>query len=110
MSSSVETLVNKEYKYGFVTDIEMDIAPKGLNEEIVRLISAKKHEPDWLLEWRLRAYRGWVKMTEPHWANVKYDPIDYQAIRYYAAPRSQKPLSSLDEVDPKLLETYEKLG
>jgi Fe-S cluster assembly protein SufB len=110
MSSSVESLVNKAYKYGFVTDIESDIAPKGLNEDIIRLISAKKQEPEWLLEWRLRAYRGWLKMTEPHWANVKYDPIDYQAISYYAAPRSNKPLGSLDEVDPKLLETYEKLG
>jgi Fe-S cluster assembly protein SufB len=110
MSSSVETLVNKEYKYGFVTDIESDIAPPGLNEDIIRLISAKKGEPEWLLQWRLRAYRGWLKMVEPHWANVKYDPIDYQAIRYYAAPKTAKPLGSLDEVDPKLLETYEKLG
>jgi Fe-S cluster assembly protein SufB len=110
MSSSVETLVNKEYKYGFVTDIESDIAPPGLNEDIIRLISAKKGEPEWLLQWRLRAYRGWLKMVEPHWANVKYDPIDYQAIRYYSAPRTVKPLGSLDEVDPKLLETYEKLG
>jgi Fe-S cluster assembly protein SufB len=110
MSSSVETLVNKVYKYGFVTDIESDIAPRGLSEDTIRLISAKKGEPAWLLEWRLRAYRGWLKMTEPHWANVHYDPIDYQAIRYYAAPKTTKPLGSLDEVDPKLLETYEKLG
>jgi len=110
MSSSVESLVNQAYKYGFVTDIESDIAPKGLNEDTIRLISAKKQEPEWLLEWRLRAYRGWLKMTEPHWANVKYDPIDYQSIRYYAAPRNQNMLGSLDEVDPKLLETYEKLG
>src|SRR5215207_460834 len=110
MSSSVETLVNKEYKYGFVTDIESDIAPRGLNEDIIRLISSKKGEPEWLLKWRLRAYRGWLKMVEPHWANVKYDPIDYQNMRYYAAPKTAKPLGSLDEVDPKLLETYEKLG
>jgi Fe-S cluster assembly protein SufB len=110
MSSSIETLVNKAYKYGFVTDIETDVAPRGLNEETVRLISAKKREPEWLLEWRLKAYRGWLKMTEPHWANVKYDPIDYQAIRYYAAPKTQAPIGSLDEVDPKLLETYQKLG
>jgi Fe-S cluster assembly protein SufB len=110
MSSQVETLVNKEYKYGFVTDIESDVAPRGLNEDIIRLISAKKGEPEWLLEWRLKAYRGWLKMTEPHWANVKYDPIDYQAISYYAAPRTANPLGSLDEVDPKLLATYEKLG
>jgi Fe-S cluster assembly protein SufB len=110
MSSSVETLVNKEYKYGFVTDIESDVAPKGLSEDTIRMISAKKGEPAWLLDWRLKAYRGWLKMTEPHWANVKYEPIDYQAIRYYSAPRTANPLGSLDEVDPKLLETYEKLG
>ncbi len=110
MSSSVETLVNREYKYGFVTDIESDVAPKGLNEDIVRLISAKKREPAFMLEWRLKAYRGWLKMTEPHWANVTYPAIDYQDLRYYAAPKTQKPLGSLDEVDPKLRETYEKLG
>ena len=111
MSSSVESLVTKEYKYGFVTDIESDVAPKGLNEDIVRLISAKKQEPEWLLEWRLKAFRGWQKMTEPHhWPNITYTPIDYQAIRYYSAPRTKKPLGSLDEVDPKLLETYTKLG
>jgi Fe-S cluster assembly protein SufB len=111
MSSSVETLVNKEYKYGFVTDIESDSAPKGLNEDIVRLISAKKGEPAWLLEWRLKAFRGWLKMSEPHnWPNIKYSPVDYQSLRYYSAPRSVKPLGSLDEVDPKLLETYQKLG
>ena len=111
MSSSVETLVNKEYKYGFVTDIESDSAPKGLNEDIIRLISAKKGEPAWLLEWRLKAFRGWLKMTEPHnWPNIRYNPVDYQALRYYSAPRTVKPLGSLDEVDPKLLETYQKLG
>jgi Fe-S cluster assembly protein SufB len=111
MSSSVETLVNKEYKYGFVTDIESDTAPKGLNEDIIRLISAKKNEPDWLLEWRLKAFRGWLKMSEPHsWPNIKYNPVDYQDLRYYSAPRTAKPLGSLDEVDPKLLETYQKLG
>ena len=111
MSSSVETLVNKEYKYGFVTDIEADTAPKGLNEDIIRLISAKKNEPDWLLEWRLKAFRGWLKMSEPHnWPNIRYNPVDYQDLRYYSAPRTAKPLGSLDEVDPKLLETYQKLG
>ena len=110
MSSPVETLVNREYKYGFVTDIEADVAPKGLNEDIVRLISAKKNEPAFMLEWRLKAYRGWLKMSEPHWSNVVYPAIDYQGIRYYAAPKTQKPLGSLDEVDPKLRETYEKLG
>ncbi|HEV8177125.1 MAG TPA: Fe-S cluster assembly protein SufB, partial [Gemmatimonadales bacterium] len=83
MSSSVETLVNKEYKYGFVTDIEADEAPMGLSEDIIRLISAKKGEPEWLLDWRLKAYRGWLKMTEPHkWPNIKYNPVDYQALRY----------------------------
>ncbi|HEX3275863.1 MAG TPA: Fe-S cluster assembly protein SufB [Gemmatimonadales bacterium] len=111
MSSSVESLVGQAYKYGFVTDIEADQAPKGLNEDIVRLISAKKREPEWLLEWRLKAFRGWQKMTEPHsWPNITYAPVDYQAIRYYSAPRTTKPLGSLDEVDPKLLETYTKLG
>jgi Fe-S cluster assembly protein SufB len=111
MSSSVESLVNKEYKYGFVTDIESDVAPKGLNEDVIRLISAKKQEPDWLLEWRLKAFRGWQKMTEPHhWPNITYTPVDYQSISYYSAPRTKKPLGSLDEVDPKLLETYTKLG
>jgi Fe-S cluster assembly protein SufB len=111
MSSSVETLVNKEYKYGFVTDIESDSAPKGLNEDIIRLISAKKGEPEWLLEWRLKAFRGWLKLTEPHnWPNITYSPVDYQSLRYYSAPRTVKPLGSLDEVDPKLLETYQKLG
>jgi Fe-S cluster assembly protein SufB len=111
MSSSVESLVNKEYKYGFVTDIESDVAPKGLSEDVIRLISAKKQEPEWLLEWRLKGYRGWLKMTEPHnWPNITYTPVDYQSISYYSAPRTQKPLGSLDDVDPKLLETYTKLG
>ena len=110
MTTSVDALVNKEYKYGFVTDIESDVAPKGLNEDTIRLISAKKNEPAWLLDWRLKAYRGWLKMSEPHWPNVHYEPIDYQAIRYYSAPKTAKPLGSLDEVDPKLLETYQKLG
>jgi Fe-S cluster assembly protein SufB len=111
MSSSVEHLVNQQYKYGFVTDIEADVAPKGLSEDVIRLISAKKREPEWLLEWRLKAYRGWLKMQEPHhWANIRYTPVDYQSISYYSAPRTTKPLGSLDEVDPKLLETYAKLG
>jgi Fe-S cluster assembly protein SufB len=110
MSTSVETLVNKEYKYGFVADIDSDVAPIGLTEDTVRLISAKKREPAFMLEWRLKAFRGWLKMTEPHWPNVTYPPIDYQSISYYAAPKTAKPLGSLDEVDPKLLETYQKLG
>ena len=110
MTSSVETLVNREYKYGFVTDIESETAPRGLSEDVIRLISARKQEPDWMLEWRLKAYQRWLTMTEPHWANVTYPAIDYQDIIYYSAPRTVKPLGSLDEVDPKLLETYEKLG
>ncbi len=110
MTGSVETLVNREYKYGFVTDIEADTVPRGLNEDVIRLISARKQEPEWLLDWRLKAYRGWLKMTEPHWPNVKYPTIDYQDIIYYSAPKTRQPLGSLDEVDPKLLETYEKLG
>jgi Fe-S cluster assembly protein SufB len=111
MSSPVETLVNREYKYGFVTDIEQDTASVGLSEETVRFISARKNEPEWLLEWRLKAYRGWLKMThEPTWANIHHAPIDYQAISYFSAPKQQKPLGSLDDVDPKLLETYAKLG
>jgi Fe-S cluster assembly protein SufB len=109
--SSVESLVNREYQYGFVTDIEADILPRGLNEDVVRIISAKKQEPAWLLEWRLKAYRRWLEMKEPHhWANVSYPPIDYQDIIYYSAPRTKKPLGSLNEVDPELLRTYEKLG
>ena len=110
MSSSIETLVNKEYQYGFVTDVDSDTLPPGLNEDVVRLISSKKDEPAWLLEWRLKAYRRWLAMTEPHWPNVKYPPIDYQSSRYYSAPKSVKPLQSLDEVDPELLATYKKLG
>jgi Fe-S cluster assembly protein SufB len=111
MSSTVESLVNKEYKYGFVTDIESDVAPKGLNEDIVRLISAKKQEPAWLLEWRLKALRGWHKMSEPHhWPNLTYTPVDYQSMSYYSAPRTKTPLGSIDDVDPKLLDAYTKLG
>ncbi len=110
MSSSIEALVNKEYQYGFVTDIESDTIPAGLTEETVRLISAKKNEPEWLLDWRLKAFRRWQTMTEPRWPNVKYGHIDYQAQTYYSAPKSVKPLQSLDEVDPELLKTYEKLG
>jgi len=110
MSSSIESLINKDYQAGFETDIEADTIPPGLSEETVRLISAKKNEPAWLLEWRLKAYRRWTTMAEPHWPNVTYGPIDYQAISYYSAPKTKKPLGSLDEVDPKILETYTKLG
>jgi Fe-S cluster assembly protein SufB len=110
MSSSIESLINKDYHAGFETDIEADTIPPGLSEETIRLISSKKNEPGWLLEWRLKAYRRWTTMTEPHWPNVTYGPIDYQAISYYSAPKTKKPLGSLDEVDPKILETYTKLG
>ena len=110
MSSSIENLVSKEYQYGFVTEIEEDKIPPGLSEDVVRLISAKKTEPEWMTEWRLKAFRRWQAMTEPHWPNVKYGPIDYQAHSYYSAPKTAKPLGSLDEVDPELLKTYEKLG
>ncbi len=110
MSSSIESLINKDYQAGFETDIEADTIPPGLSEETIRLISSKKHEPEWLLEWRLKAYRRWTTMTEPHWPNVTYNPIDYQAISYYSAPKTKNPLGSLDEVDPKILETYKKLG
>jgi len=109
--SSVESLVNREYQYGFVTDIESEVIPRGLDEDVVRLISAKKQEPAWLLEWRHKAYRRWLEMKEPHhWANITYPAIDYQDIIYYSAPKTKKPLGSLDEVDPELLRTYEKLG
>jgi Fe-S cluster assembly protein SufB len=110
MSASIESLVNREYQHGWVTDIESDTVPPGLNEDVVRLISAKKNEPEWLLEWRLKAFRRWETMKEPHWANVTYPVIDYQALSYYSAPKSIKPLGSLDDVDPELLRTYEKLG
>jgi Fe-S cluster assembly protein SufB len=108
--TGIETHIAKPYQLGWETDIESDKAPVGLNEDIIRLISAKKEEPEWLLEWRLKAYRHWLTMKEPTWQNVKYDPIDYQAIHYYAAPRQEKKAGSLDEVDPKLLATFEKLG
>ena len=111
MSATVKTLVNQPYKYGFVTDIEADTIPRGLNEDVVRLISAKKNEPEFMLEFRLRAFRQWQKMTEPTWPSVKYPPINYQDIIYYSAPKQKKEkLNSLDEVDPTLIETFEKLG
>jgi len=109
-TETIEKLTEKEYEYGFVTDIETDSAPPGLSEDIVRLISKKKNEPKWLLDWRLKAYRHWLTMKEPTWPNVQYPPIDYQSIVYYSAPKAQKKLASLDEVDPELLRTYEKLG
>jgi Fe-S cluster assembly protein SufB len=110
-STPIEELVSQEYKWGFVTDVEADVVPKGLNEDIIRMISAKKHEPEFMLEWRLKAYRHWLTMEEPRWANVSYPPIDYQDIYYYAAPKTLKSRpKSLDEVDPEILRTYEKLG
>ncbi|HWZ27486.1 MAG TPA: Fe-S cluster assembly protein SufB [Gemmatimonadales bacterium] len=108
--TSIEAQVLQPYKYGFVTDIESEDVPLGLNEDIVRLISQKKGEPAFLLEWRLKAYRHWLTLTEPTWANIHHPPIDYQAIRYYSAPKQQIKLDSLDQVDPKLLETFDKLG
>jgi Fe-S cluster assembly protein SufB len=113
MATTTDALTTWEhapYKYGFVTDIEADTVPAGLSEDVVRLISAKKDEPEWLTEWRLKAYRKWLTMQEPTWQNVHYPPIDYQAIVYYSAPKQRKQAASLDEIDPKLLETYRKLG
>jgi len=106
----IHEAADQKYKYGFTTDIEQDIIPPGLNEDVIRLISSKKNEPEFLLNWRLKAYRHWLTMAEPDWAKLKYSPIDYNAISYYAAPKEKKELKSLDEVDPKLLETYDKLG
>ena len=105
----LEEFANREYEFGFVTDVEQDTLPPGLDEDVIRTISARKGEPGWMLEWRLRAYRHWLTMTEPHWPNVSYEPVDYQAISYFSAPK-KKQLDSLDEVDPEILRTYEKLG
>ncbi len=109
-STSTRDLVSQPYKYGFVTDIETEKISKGLSEEVVRLISSKKNEPEFLLDFRLKAYRHWLKLQEPDWAALGYKAIDYQDIVYYAAPKQQEKKQSLDEVDPKLLETFEKLG
>ena len=110
MTASVQNLVNQPYKYGFVTNIESDTIPRGLSEDVVRLISKKKNEPEFMLEFRLKAYRQWLKMTEPNWAEVGYPAIDYQNIIYYSAPKVTEKKKSLDEVDPELLDTFEKLG
>ena len=107
---TVQSVTQSGYKWGWETEIEMDLAPKGLNEDIIRLISSRKEEPAWLLEWRLKAFAGWQQMTEPHWARVEHAPIDYQDLHYYAAPKKKPGPKSLDEVDPELLRTYEKLG
>ena len=110
-TQKIQDLANQEYKYGFYTDVETDSAPPGLNEDIIRLISNKKEEPEFMLEWRLKAYKHWLTMTEPKWPNVQYPPIDYQSIVYYSAPKSKEDgPQSLDDVDPELLETYKKLG
>ncbi|HEY5320434.1 MAG TPA: Fe-S cluster assembly protein SufB [Galbitalea sp.] len=110
ISAEVRDLANQDYRYGFVTDIDADLAPRGLNEDIIRLISTKKDEPGWLLEWRLRSFRHWVTMAEPNWQQVTYGPIDYQDIIYYAAPKPKPKVSSMDEVDPELREMFDKLG
>ncbi len=109
-ANDIDRLVKREYKEGFVTDIDSETLPPGLDESVVRFISEKKSEPEFMLEWRLKAYRHWLTLTEPQWAHVHYEPIDYQAISYFSAPKDKDGLNSLDEVDPKLLETYEKLG
>jgi Fe-S cluster assembly protein SufB len=109
-TDTIQELANREYKYGFVTDVETDTVPPGLNEDVIRLISAKKHEPDWLLQWRLKAYRHWLTMKEPKWAHVQYPPVNFQDVVYYSAPKPKKQLNSLDEVDPELRKTFEKLG
>ena len=107
---TVRSITQSGYKWGFETDIEMDMAPKGLSPDTIRLISARKEEPSWMLDWRLRAYEAWLKMEEPHWARVNHPRIDYQDIHYYAAPKKKDGPKSLDEVDPELLRMYEKLG
>ena len=109
-TDTIEEFASKEYQYGFVTDIDTDTVPIGLSEDVIRMISAKKNEPEWLLEWRLKAYRHWLTMEDPLWHNVKVSPIDYQKIAYFSAPKPKKVLNSLDEVDPELLETFNKLG
>src|SRR3984893_4256605 len=110
-TSTIEELANREYKYGFFTDIESESVPKGLNEDIIRVISKKKNEPPFMLEWRLKAFRHWQTMEEPRWwPNITFAPIDYQNIIYYSAPKQKKKLNSLDEVDPEMRRTFEKLG
>ena len=110
MSSQIDSLITREYAAGFVTEIEQDTLPPGLNEDVIREISRRKSEPAFMLEWRLKAYRRWLTMKEPHWPNVHYGPIDYQAVRYFSEPKKKTPLGSLEDVDPEILRTYEKLG
>src|SRR5215210_3472241 len=109
-TNTIEALASQKYKYGFRTDIESETLPRGLNEDVIRVISAKKKEPEFMLEWRLKAYRHWLTMEEPKWPNVHYQPINYQDVIYYSAPKQKKGPKSLDEVDPELLDTYKKLG
>src|SRR5262249_41821032 len=110
-TSAIQELANREYQHGFVTEIETETLPAGLSEDVIRAISAKKNEPDFLLQWRLKAYRNWLTMEEPRWwPHLKIAPIDYQDIVYYSAPKKKTALKSLDEVDPELLRTFEKLG
>src|SRR5215203_2553523 len=110
-NDTIEQFATQEYQFGCITDVEQDTFPPGLNEDVIRALSAKKEEPEWMLEWRLKAYRHWLTMEEPTWANVRYTPIDYQSIAYYSAPKPKgSGPKSLDEVDPELLATYEKLG
>ena len=108
---NIDSLVNRRYEHGFITDIETETLPPGLDEDVIRILSARKSEPEFMLEWRLKAYRHWLTMQEPDWAHLRYPKIDYQGISYFSAPKSDKDRpKSLDEVDPKLLETYDKLG
>ena len=109
-SESIRQFADREYRYGFVSEIESETVPKGLNEDIIRMISAKKNEPAFLLDWRLKAFRHWLTLEEPRWPKLEYDAIDYQDIIYYAAPKPSKKLESLDEVDPELLRTFDRLG
>jgi len=110
-TDTIQEFANREYEHGFVTDIVADTLPPGLNEDVVRFLSAKKGEPDWMLEWRLKAYRHWLTLEEPRWwPNLQIGPIDYQGVSYYSAPKPKKQLNSLDEVDPEIRATYDKLG
>ena len=109
-NEAVRKIAQQDYKWGFTSEIDSDVIPAGLNEDVIRMISAKKQEPQWLLDWRLKAYQGWLAMKEPHWANITYPAINYQAIRYYAAPKQKTAPKSMDEVDPEVRKTFEKLG
>src|SRR5437870_11155320 len=110
-NQELDKIIQQDYQYGFVTDIESDSFPVGLNEDVIRLLSAKKNEPDFMLQWRLKAYRHWLTMQEPRWwPNLRIAPIDYQDIVYYSAPKPKKKLTSMEEVDPELRDTFEKLG